>query len=246
MSASCIYEGAIRHRRFGVTEHTFRHRLALTLIDLDELPGLLGGRLVRRRPGIVRFRRTDYFGDPARPLREAIADEVERQSGVRPRGPIRLLTQLRSFGHCFNPVSFALCFDAVGERVEQVLAEVTNTPWGERHAYVIGPREGNAPVQGESDKALHVSPFIDMAQRYRWEVGEPGPSLRIHIENHGPASKTFDATLSLRRRELTPAGLRRMTVRYPAATLRTLALIYGHALALKLRGVPVQPHPRAA
>ena len=85
-----------------------------------------------------------------------------------------------------------------------------------------------------------------MAQRYRWEVGDPGAGLRIHIENHGDGAKTFDATLSLRRRELTRAGLRRVTLRYPAATLRVLALIYGHALALKLRGVPVHPHPRPA
>jgi DUF1365 family protein len=246
VSASCIYEGAIRHRRFAVTEHAFRHRLALACIDLDELPGLLGGRLIRRRPGLVRFRRSDYFGDPALSLREAIADEVERQRGVRPAGPIRLLTQLRTFGHCFNPVSFALCLDPAGERVEHVLAEVTNTPWGERHAYVISRADDRAPLRGESDKALHVSPFIDMAQRYRWEVGDPGAHLRVHIENHGSAGKTFDATLSLRRRELSRASLRRVTARYPAATLRVLALIYGHAFALKLRGVPVHPHPRPA
>ena len=242
-SASCIYEGAIRHRRFAVTEHAFRHRLALVLIDLDELPSLLGGRLVRRRPGLVRFRRSDYFGDPALPLRESIADEVERQRGIRPHGPIRLLTGLRTFGHCFNPVSFALCLDAAGERVEHVLAEVTNTPWGERHAYVISRDPGAPALRGESEKALHVSPFIDMAQRYRWEVGDPGSQLRIHIENHGEEGKTFDATLSLRRRELSRRGLRRVSARYPAATLRVLALIYGHAVALKLRGVPVHPHP---
>lgn len=246
MSVSCIYEGGIRHRRFTVTEHAFRHRLALVLIDLEELPRLLGGRLVRRGPGLVRFRRRDYFGDARVPLREAIADEVERQRGVRPDGPIRLLTQLRTLGHCFNPVSFALCFDRAGQRVEHVLAEVTNTPWGERHPYVISRDPGAPALRGESAKALHVSPFIDMAQRYHWEVGDPGPGLRIHIENHGEDGKTFDATLSLRRRELSRRTLRRVTARYPAATLRVLALIYGHAIALKLRGVPVHPHPRPA
>ena len=49
----------------------------------------------------------------------------------------------------------------------------------------------------------------------------------------------------MRRRELTRGSLAAVTARYPAATLRVLALIYGHALALKLRGVAVHPHPKA-
>src|SRR5881275_638260 len=95
VSASCIYEGTIRHRRFE-PRREFSHRLALAYLDLDELPGLLDGRLIARRPGLVRFRRRDYLGDPAVPLQRAVRDVVEEQSGTRPEGPIRLLTQLRS------------------------------------------------------------------------------------------------------------------------------------------------------
>ena len=53
------------------------------------------------------------------------------------KGPIRLLTHLRYFGHCFNPVSFYYCFNDSDEKVEAIMAEVTNTPWKERYAYVI-------------------------------------------------------------------------------------------------------------
>ena len=101
MSASCIYEGTIRHRRFE-PRREFSHRLALAYLDLDELPALLDGRLVARHPGLVRFRRRDYLGDPAVPLPRAVRDVVEDQTGARPEGPIRLLTQLRSFGHCLT------------------------------------------------------------------------------------------------------------------------------------------------
>ncbi len=243
---SCLYEGAIRHRRYEGAAREFRHRLALAYIDLDELPRLAGGRLVRRGPGLLRFRRRDYLGDPTVPLREAVAEEVQRQGGEFPRGPIRVLTGLRSFGHCFNPVSFYLCFDAGGTRLEHVLAEVTNTPWGERHAYLItATTPGTAPVTGQSTKRLHVSPFMGMAQSYTWRVGAPGRRLEIHIENRGAEHLLFDATLALRRRELTRSSLAGITIRYPFATLRVLALIYGHAIALGLRGVPIHPHPRA-
>ncbi len=244
--ASGIYEGAIRHRRVEVRRHEFRYRLALAYVDLDELPSLLGGALLNPRPGLMRFRRRDYLGDPARPLAVDVRDAVQAQTGHRPDGPIRLLTQLRSWGLCFNPVSFYYCFDASGERLEHVLAEVTNTPWGERHAYVLSAGEDtDGPLLGTSAKELHVSPFMAMDQHYSWRVAVPGRRVEVHIENHHGDQLAFDATLSMRRRELSRASLRRSALRYPAATVRVLALIYAHALKLKLKGIPVHSHPQA-
>jgi uncharacterized protein len=239
MSASAIYEGTVRHRRFAERPHEFTYRLALVYLDLGE--PLPRGRLVR-------FERSDYLGDPRVPLDEAVRTLVEERTGSRPSGPIRVLTQLRSFGHCFNPVSFYYCFDDAAERVQTVVAEVTNTPWGERHAYVV-ERRGPGILKGDSEKVLHVSPFMDMDHRYDWRVADPGATLSVHIENRLRASGTlaselaFDATLSMRRRPLTRRALARVTARYPASTARVLALIYAHALRLKLKGVRVRPHP---
>lgn len=240
--ASAIYEGTIRHRRHAVREREFHHRLALLYLDLQELDRVLDGRLLARRPGLVRFRRSDYLGDPGVTLADAVRTEVERQAGRAPIGPVRVLTHPRTLGHCFNPVSFYYCFTPQ-EQLDAVVAEVTNAPWGERHAYVLA-RTGDAPdLSASFAKALHVSPFMGMEQRYTMHVAEPGPTLTVHIESHEHGQLAFDATLALRRRPLTRAGLARVTARYPAATLRVLALIYAHALALKLGGVPVHPHP---
>lgn len=245
MSASCIYEGTIRHRRSD-PRREFSHRLALAYLDLDELPGLLDGRLVARRPGLVRFDRRDYLGDPAVPLDLAVRDLVEDRTGARLTGPIRLLTHLRSFGHCFNPVSFYYCMDSAGERVQALVAEVTNTPWGERHAYVLGGEHGSAVVlDGQFDKALHVSPFMGMDHRYHVRARMPGKTLSVQIASSRAGATVFDATLAMRRRELTLASIAGITARYPLATLRVLALIYAHALGLALAGVPVHRHPQA-
>lgn len=234
--ASCIYEGTIRHRRVE-PRRSFEHRIALFYLDLDELPGLLGGRLVDPRPGPLRFRRGDYLGPHGGSLEDAVRDTVRSQIGLRPEGPVRVLTQLRSFGHCFNPVSFYYCLDGAGSRVDAVVAEVTNTPWGERHAYVI------PGTRGEMSKALHVSPFMAMDHRYSVRAGVPGERLLVHIESSRDDAPAFDATLSLRRRELSRAGAARLAARYPFANLRVLALIYGHAVGLKLAGAPVHRHP---
>ena len=246
MSASCIYEGTIRHRRFE-PRREFSHRLTLAYLDLDELPELLDGGLVARRPGAARFRRRDYLGDPAVPLHRAVRHVVQEQTGARPEGPIRLLTQLRSFGHCFNPVSFYYCFEPGGERVQALVAEVTNTPWAERHAYVI---EGKHPdpraLAGGFEKALHVSPFMGMDHRYEVRAAMPARTLSVHIAASRAGVTVFDATLALRRRVLTRASMAGITLRYPLATVRVLALIYAHALGLKLAGVPVHPHPQPA
>jgi DUF1365 family protein len=255
VSASAIYEGTVRHRRFEVRSHEFRRRLALAYIDLDELPRLLGGRLVAHGPGLLRFRREDYLGDARISLSEAVRDTVEARAGVRPRGPVRLLANLSALGHCFNPVSFYYCMDDPDNSVEAVVAEVTNTPWGERHAYVLGGRDGApaagppleaAPppqgrvLSGSFAKALHVSPFMGMDHCYEWRMTAPAQTLSVHISSSHEDRLAFDATLALRRRELTSAALARLAL----TTLRTLASIYAQAAVLKLKGVPVRAHPK--
>jgi DUF1365 family protein len=236
-SASCLYEGSIVHLR-REPRRLFRHPLTLAYLDLEELGALLDGRLVRPSPGLVRFRRRDYLGDPKIDLDHAVRDLVERRTGQRPHGPIRVLTQLRSFGHCFNPVSFYYCLDDTSGRIAAMVAEVTNTPWGERHAYVIP--EG----AGRFGKALHVSPFLEMDHTYACRSTLPGSRLSVRIENTRHGERVFEAVLTLRRRELNPASMRRVTVRYPFATLRVLALIYMHAIGLRMAGVGTFPHPR--
>lgn len=260
MSASAVYEGTIRHRRFEPVEHEFSYRLFLMYLDLGELPGVLDPFPLwsARRRAPARFRREDFMGDPARLLDECARDAVEATTGTRPAGPVRLLAGLRYLGHSFNPVSFYYCFDRAGEQVEAVVADVENIPWGERHPYVLarGRREG--PVLSDAlDKALHVSPLMGMDQAYAFRASEPGERLSVHIESRpdaarddppcategGAAPKSFDATLNLRRRELSRPLLTGLLARYPALSLQVVAKIYAQSLRLKLKGARYFPHP---
>jgi DUF1365 family protein len=255
--SSCLYEGSVRHRRHGRVRDEFRYRMFMVYLDLDELPGCFDGRLLwsARRPAVAWFRRCDHLGDPSTPLADAVRELVRERTGTRPDGPIRLLTHLRYFGHCFNPVSFYYCYDRAGERVSAVVAHVTNTPWGESHSYVLDSEHladhGSAKILcGRSEKQLHVSPLMGMQHTYDWRASQPAEQLSVHIESHATGAhggeSVFDATLSLRRRELSASELARALARYPFLTMRILARIYGHALRLRLRGASYFPHPRTA
>ncbi len=247
MTASAIYTGTIRHRRLEPHKE-FTHRMSLAYVDLDEIPALLGGRLLDRGPGVLRFRRRDYLGPASLPLDDAVRDRVAELSGHRPAGPVRLLTQLRSFGLCFNPVSFYYCFEAGTDgKLHSVLAEVTNTPWGERYSYLLSDRTPGSPVlRGRFAKELHVSPFMGMDHVYDARATQPGPTLSVHIESHRDGELAFDATLAMTREPFTRNAVARMIARHPVSTARVLALIYGHALGLKLAGARVHSHPGAA
>src|SRR5690606_13662688 len=168
-------------------------------------------------------------------------------TGQRPAGPIRMLTHLRSFGHCFSPVTFYYCMHTDGRRLDCIVAEITNTPWGERHSYVLPAQQ--AQVEGQThrfalDKAFHVSPFMPMEQQYRWQFGLPGRDLAVHMQNVEQEVPVFDATLSLRRREIGTAALALALLRFPAATLRVVVAIYWQALRLRLKRVRFHAHPR--
>jgi uncharacterized protein len=250
MTASAVYEGWLRHRRHAPVAHEFRYRLYMTYLDLDELPGVLDPYpgWSARRAAPAHFRRGDYMGDPARPLAECVRDAVEDTGAPRPVGPVRLLGNLRSFGHVFNPVCFYYCFDPAGERVEAVVADVTNIPWGESHPYVMTRGERSGPVLEESfEKRLHVSPLMGMEYRYELRASEPSAALTVQIDSRSASpdggEKAFDATLSLHRRELSTATLTRMLVRYPASSLQVVARIYLQALRLRLKGARYFPHP---
>jgi DUF1365 family protein len=246
---SALYSGWIQHRRFGPAKNSFRYRIFMSYIDLAELPALFEKRWLwsARRPALAWFRRKDFLGPANVPLDSAVRDLVAMRTGVHPRGPIRLLTQLRYFGYSFNPVSFYYVFDAADTRVETIVAEITNTPWKERHAYVLpvatAARSASRAWRFSFEKEFHVSPFMPMDMRYEWCFGAPTEDLHVHMENWREGKACFDATLNLRRQEMTAGSLARALIQFPLISVQVSALIYWQALKLLWKRVPFHSHP---
>jgi DUF1365 family protein len=230
-------------------EHRFRYGLYLLYLDLEELPSLLKAGLgLSPAPfSPASFCRQDHLGEPATPLAESVRGLVKEQTGWAPTGPIRLLTLLRCFGYYFNPLSLYYCFDVAGQVVEAVVAEVSNTPWLERHWYVLweGNRVGRPhPLRFRHPKGFHVSPFMDMDADYEWRLSRPGTRLSTCIISSRAGQRFFDVTMVLKRRELSRGSMVRVLLRHPWMTLRVSQAIYWQAARLWWKKCSFYPHPK--
>mgnify|MGYP001819724188 FL=1 len=243
---SRIYQGTLRHRRHQPRSHHFSYRVFMPFIRLDELPTLFRGNPLWSSTGwaLARFRRQDFLGDPKQPLVDEVRRRIREETGEDHTGPIYLLANLRYFGIQMNPIACYYCYSEDESRLEYLVAEVNNTPWDERHSYVLRGPETGQWLKAGFDKALHVSPFNPMDMQYRWRSNLPDKRLVLHLANESGGETVFDATLALKARPMTARALNAQLLLYPFMTAKVALAIYWQALKLFLKGVPLHAHPR--
>lgn len=254
MRKSCLYVGQVRHRRFSPRTHQFSYKLFLMYLDLSELTSVFDRFWLWsiEKNNIATFRRKDHLGDTKLPLDTCVRNYIENETGRRPQGPVRLLTHLSYFGLSFNPVSFYYCYDKKDEKLEFIIAEVNNTPWGEQYCYVMDSRDNQSRNNQASDKhyryfenkRFHVSPFMPMDMQYDWRFSAPGDALSVHMGNYQNDKKIFDATLILKQRRITGQNLSMALLQFPFISLKIVAAIYYEALRLWLKRTPLFNHPK--
>ena len=242
---SRLYTGTLRHRRHMPRDHAFRYQVFMVYLRLDEIDEVLDQSRfwTRSRLSPASFRREDFLGDPQKPLEDEVRRRIREETGCEHDGPIYLLANLRYFGLQMNPIVCYYCFDKNDEHLEHLVAEVTNTPWNERHSYVLTPTAGDRVLRQKFAKDLHVSPFNPMAMRYDWRSNLPGERLAIHLENHPEQGREFDATLALKAEPITGKALNGILWRFPLMTAKVAVAIYWQALKLFIKRVPLHSHP---
>lgn len=252
MPRNLACEGCVVHRRGEPVEHQFRYPVWMLCMDvdaLDDVPSPLLSSARRWTP--LSLRPDDYPRDPRHApassgegIRSRINARIGRE-GLEPADCVRLLTQPRSWGWLFNPVSFYFCYrDAA---LHAVVAEITNTPWNEVHSYVLPVAGPAARTEWEFSfpKRFHVSPFMPMDVEYRWRIKLADDAIQIAMRLVKDGQEGFFAGLYLRTAPLTRRALRRGAFRYPLQNLLTLARIYWQALRLWRKGASFHPHPRS-
>jgi len=240
--ASAIYQGTVRHRRFTPKKHEFTYNVFMVYLDLQELDQVFAKSVwwSKDRLGLAQYKRTDFFdGKEDVSLYDAIANYVEKHNGKRPDGPIRVLTNLRYFGFIINPITCYYCFDSTGERLQTVVAEVTNTPWRQRCQYILNVDDPNNDKQSfVFDKAMHVSPFQAMDLQYHWSGKTPDNNLLVHIDVKRQREPQLDATILMKRQAMTTQTMNKVIFRYPWMTLKVFFAIYWQAFRLWVKGIP--------
>lgn len=243
---SCIFRGRVRHSR-PAPAHRFEYSTSWIYLDLDEADQVVRSHhcLSRKRFAAASFRRCDHFGDPQVPLAQTVAEFVHDKTGLRFGGPIRLLTQLRHFGFYFSPINVFYCFDQ-HESLAAVVAEVSNTPWNERHCYVLweGNRIPGSTSRYSHAKEFHVSPFMGMDSQYEWRIQAPTEKLHLALGCRRDGDQIFHADLHLNRSELSDLQLVRTMLRRPIAAAHIVGAIYYQALRLWMKKCQFFPHPR--
>lgn len=245
---SALYRGWVSHRRLLPRVHGFRYRMGMLYLDLAEQAQVLGLSPLagNSRWAAFAFRETDYLPHATRqgvPLTDAVRQLVADALGHTPAGRICLLTQPRSWGLSFNPISIFYCFEADGA-LAAILCEVSNTPWRERYHYVL-PTNPSGESRHRVAKSFHVSPFMPRDMEYRIRFTAPGQQLQVTMQDWQGEQKFFQAGLALERIELTRHSLHQHLVTFPWMTGKTLVGIYWQALRLLLKRLPVLPYQAA-
>ncbi|MDT8408194.1 MAG: DUF1365 domain-containing protein [Wenzhouxiangellaceae bacterium] len=241
--------GQVWHRRYRPALHAFRYRLWFSLLDVDRIEEHF--RRSRwwsiEKRNLVSFRRRDFLAPFESGLADAVRGRVETELGRRPQGPVRMLTHIRQWGLCFNPVTLYFC-ELEGEGgLDAIVAEVHNTPWNERHAYVLDARDQPGPdYRFEFDKRFHVSPFLSMKVAYDWRFGYRGDEIRVHMKVMDEGTECFAAGMNLARQPLTTRAMALLPLKFPAIAVKVMAGIYYQALRLWLKRTPVFEHPDSA
>ena len=244
-SHSGLYRGVVTHARLRPRVHRLRYRLFMTLLDLDELPAL--DRSLRlfghNRRGLISFHDKDHLAGTG-DLKAEVLQALDR-AGVDLRGGgVRVLCMPRVLGFVFNPISVYFCHRPDGG-VAAMLYEVNNT-FGQRHSYLLPVRASDDGVIRQScDKGFHVSPFMDMALRYRFETSPPGDAAVLVVDADDAEGPMIATAFNGRRRELTDAGVLAAFLAHPLLALTVLAAIHWEAVKLLLKGLRLKPSPPA-
>jgi DUF1365 family protein len=233
--------GKVWHKRFSPKIHEFTYNLNSWLIDLQKVEELSTSSLLinSTKRALYRFKAENYLRDSnSQPLIAKIKHKLlELNATLSGNEQFYLIGQLNNIGAYFSPLNLYLCYE--NTECSYILAEVSNTPWNERHYYLLNPRE----TKIINRKSFHVSPFFGLEQEYHWEFNLNAESIKFKINTYENSKLIFSAAYS---GELTPLkSAQTRILRSPLNVYKILMGIYFEAFRIWSKKIPFIHHPRS-
>jgi len=245
---SALYFGEVSHNRKSPKKHDLKYQVYMAHLFLEEIDQVFKKRWFWsvNRSNLGSFVRSDYHRSEVDDLSNAVRETMSEQLDRVCTGPVSIITHLRTFGYCFNPVSFYFLWNQDKTQPVALMAEITNTPWGKRYAKCFEWKRGNKDARSdhEFDKEFHVSPFIGMDVEYDWRFRQPTENFQADMLLRENGELFFTAHLKMKRRPIDGKNLAWALIRFPLMTLNVTRAIYWNALLLRLKGCPFFSHPR--
>lgn len=238
---SSLYSCNVFHKRFSPREYGFTTRMFMWHIDLDEIDSLVRSNpfISHNRANVYSFRDSDHIHLGHDNLRDNV-EAYLRQEGVQEKpARITLLTNLRTFGYVFNPVSFYFCYDTEDQPLA-VVVEVHNT-FGELKPFLLKKEDLRENRFSRTyPKLFYISPFSELDQVLGIKAELPGERIALYVNNYekGESKPFFRSSLTGAKVPLTSGSLVRYSLRFPLVTVKVILLIHWHALKLYLKKVP--------
>lgn len=246
MADHAIYRGQVGHQRLRPKPHGLQYDIQyfwLDLMALSELPSAIK----REQFGAFSLRRRDYFNGAALVADEPdLAQAAKIMAGqlgadVSEIDQVFMLSPLANWGLYFSPLTQYYLYQQGVARY--LLAEVSNTPWNQRHHYLV-PLQAGAVTQFSHAKNFHVSPFNPLDMQYHWRIEPPAALFKLLLQNSRAGQTVFSAWFTLAKEPLTMPNIRQMLIRQPWQNVQVLMRIYWQALKLLCKGLPFYSHQK--
>lgn len=248
---SKIFKGTVSHTRMRETKHTFTYNIELPYFDLTEVDKLFNSSFLwsKNRFNIASFHEKDFFDNLNGSLFNHVKCIAQPYLSGKEIKHIRVLGNCRFLGLFFNPICVYYCFDETNKCLG-CIAQVTNTPWLEKHCYFI-PAQSNSHYDSKSlrqqhifEKRFHVSPFMPMNQIYHWNSLFTDEKLSIHMKNFEEGKEVFNVSLKLKPTSIKEYSFTRFALAKPLNVCKTISAIYYQALKLWLKKSTFYNHNR--
>jgi len=258
-SEHSMCHGEVFHKRFSPKKHAFKYKMHMPMINLRHRSEIanLSPLVSYNGFNIYSFHDVDYLSQfqidgedlYSRALRVCLAhlkhpsdEDITCLSHKEPSVEVLMLSQWRFLNCVFNPIS--VYYFIRNNRLLYVMAEVSNTPWNERHIYSYAiPKDDNATW--EDEKKFHVSPFNDLNMNYHWQCAFSDKRVSLNLALTRSAAVVFTANFHYQREPLNSDSFYRAIAKQPMLSLKTVVGIYWQALKLFIKRIPFYSHPKS-